>query len=208
MTSAPAAERSWFIVSRWQEYAGESRANLLRVTALVAFYGVQLYQYLVLEERSEAARAFQRETTLIVAAWSLVALAVLVCLQRRTFPAALKYLSTAADVILLTLLARAGQGANGPLVHVYYLILALAALRYSLGLIWFASLLSMAGYLALVGGADPAWFDAEHSTPVIDQLVMLTSLALTGVVLGQVVRRVKALAQEFAGRNQAAGGTA
>jgi hypothetical protein len=204
---APAtAERSWFVVARWQEYAGEGRANLLRVVALVAFYGVQLVNHLMLEEPSKAAQAFQRQTTLVIAGWSLLAVAVLICLQRGFLPAALKYVSTAADVALLTLLAKAGQGANGPLIEAYFLILALAALRFSVGLIWFATLASMAGYLGLVGAADPKWFDEEHITPAINQLVMLTSLALTGVVLGQVVRRVRALAEEFAARSQAKGG--
>src|SRR6186713_371064 len=105
-------ERAWFIISRWQQYAGEARANLLRVVALAAFYAVQLYQFLVLNEPNEAATHFQREVTLIVAAWSLVAIAVLICLKRGVLPEILKYLSTAADIALLTLMARAGEGAN------------------------------------------------------------------------------------------------
>ncbi len=195
-------DRAWYVVSRWQQYAGEARANLLRVVALAAFYGVQLYHFLILEERSASAVQFHREATITLAAWSLVAVAVLICLRRGVLPAVLKYLSTAADIALLTVLARAGEGANGPLVHVYFLIMAMAALRFSLGLVWFATLASMTAYLALVGLADPGWFDAEHVTPVIDQLITLVSLALTGLVLGQIIRSVPTMAREFALRDR------
>ena len=193
-------ERPWFVVSRWQQFAGEARANLLRVVALVAFYAVQLYQFLFLNERNDAAVSFQREVTLIVAAWSLVALAVLICLRRGVLPERLKYLSSAADIALLTLMARAGEGATGPLVHVYFLILATAALRFSLGLVWFTTIASAIAYLGLVGMADDSWFDAEHTIPVIDQLITLVSLGLAGIILGQVVRRARPMALQFAER--------
>jgi hypothetical protein len=198
-------DRSWYIVGRWQEFEGEGRANLLRVVSLVVFYAVEWYQFAAAGEDSAAAQAFHRQTTLIVAAWSIVALAVLVCLWRRIFPAIVKYLSTAGDLLLLTLLARAGLGPESPLVHVYFLILVLAALRFSVGLIWFATVGSMACYWALVGMHDDTWFDAEHATPVVEQLVTFVSLALTGIVLGQAVRRVKSMAVEYAARVEARG---
>jgi hypothetical protein len=91
------------------------------------------------------------------------------------------------------------------LVHVYFLILVLAALRFSVGLIWFATVGSMACYWALVGMHDDTWFDAEHATPVVEQLVTFVSLALTGIVLGQAVRRVKSMAVEYAARVEARG---
>jgi hypothetical protein len=31
-------ERRWFIASRWEEYEGEGRANLLRMIGIAAFY--------------------------------------------------------------------------------------------------------------------------------------------------------------------------
>jgi hypothetical protein len=196
--TALSSDRAWFIVGRWQEYQGEARANLLRVVALVVFYGVQLAQYLRLAEPDAANEAFQQHVTQVVAAWSLMAVAILILMQRRIFPAALKYVSTAGDVILLTLLASQGGGPSGPLVHVYFLIIALAAMRFSVGLIWLATIGSMFGYLALVGLADPKWFDAEHTTPIADQLVTLASLGVCGLILGQAVRHVRKIAASFA----------
>lgn len=205
-SAAASSDRAWFIVGRWQEYQGEARANLLRVVALVVFYGVQLLQYLQLAEPDAANAAFQKHATMVVGAWSLLAVAVLLLLQRKVFPAAIKYLSTGGDITLLTLLAAQGGGASGPLIHVYFLIIALAALRFSVGLIWVATIGSMLGYLALVGLGDPKWFDAEHITPVVDQLVTLTSLGACGVILGQVVRHVRSMAASFANLAPAKGG--
>jgi hypothetical protein len=39
------ADRSWHIVSRWQEFEGEARANLLRIAGIGCFYFVALLDY-------------------------------------------------------------------------------------------------------------------------------------------------------------------
>jgi len=83
-------------------------------------------------------------------------------------------------------------------------ILALASLRVSIGLVWFATLGSMAGYLSLVGLADKKWFDQEHAVPVVTQVITVLSLAMTGIVLGQIVRRARSLAEEYAIRKERA----
>jgi hypothetical protein len=58
----------------------------------------------------------------------------------------------------------------------------------------------MLGYESLVGLVDKKWFDAEHAVPPTVQLVTLLSIGLTGVVIGQVVRRVKKMAEDYARR--------
>jgi hypothetical protein len=101
---------------------------------------------------------------------------------------------------LLTALASLGSGPASPLVLGYGLIIAMAALRFSLGLVWFSTASSLLGYLSLVGLVDKTWFDSQHVVPPLTQLVTLLSLALTGVVIGQVVRRVRLLAADYADR--------
>ena len=130
----PHTERSWFIVSRWQEYAGETRANLLRVIGIGVFYGIQLVHYYVFSDRSEAANSFHQAATALAVAWSLMALGVLLCLRSEFFPGVLKFLSTAVDIVLLSGLAMIGSKAHSPLVMVYFVIIALAALRFNLWL--------------------------------------------------------------------------
>ena len=196
------SDRQWFIVSRWHEFSGEARANLLRVLAIIVFYGIQLYQRPGTPNGTTA--EFHRQATLIAVSWSLVGLAVLLCLQRRIFPSVLKYVVTTFDVALLTVLTMLAGGPTSPLIHVYYLIIALGALRMSVGLTWYSTLACMVGYLAVVGHADKVWFDAEHTTPVVHQLMMLACLALTGVVIGQVVRQQKSMAEAYSERRAAA----
>jgi hypothetical protein len=202
-------QRQWFIASRWQEYEGESRANLLRILAVGTFYLVELLRFYVFEKAAAEHLPFHRQATLIAVAWTMVALAIWMCLRLRIFPAALKYVSTACDVLLLTSLAALNApGPFSPLVLGYFLIIAMAALRFSLGLVWFATIAAMLGYWSLVGLVDKKWFDADHAVPPTRQLVSLVSLALTGIVIGQVVRRVKSMAIDYAQRLAAAERTA
>lgn len=198
-----AADRQWHIVGRWQEYEGEARANLLRVVAVGAFYLVELARFYGAERGSSEPATFHRQATMIAVAWMMVALAVMLCLRLGIFPAALKYISTACDLLLLTALAALASGPFSPLVLGYFLIVALAALRFSVGLVWFAAGVGMLGYWSLVGLEDlktSRWFDAQHAVPPVTQVLTLLSLALTGVVIGQVVRRVKGMAFEYAQR--------
>lgn len=199
-------ERQWFIVNRWLEYEGESRANLLRVIAVGAFYLVQLFQFYAVHQRAETALPFHRSATALAVAWTAVALAVAVCLRRQIFPAALKYVTTTFDIVLLAALVWLAGGPNASISRAFFLIIALAALRFDLGLVWFATLGSMAAYEALVGQVDQTWFDSNHAVPPVDNLLMLVSLGLTGIILGQVIRRAKHAAEEYAGRLQKAGG--
>jgi hypothetical protein len=82
----------------------------------------------------------------------------------------------------------------------YFLIIALAAMRFSLGLIWFSTAASMLAYLSLVGRADEVWFDSEHAVPAATQLLTLLSLAFTGIVTGQTVRSCRSIASEYSAR--------
>jgi hypothetical protein len=207
MTNSPAtasnSDRQWYIVGRWQEYEGESRANLLRIVAIGAFYLVQLVQFYGFSTRNAADTLFHQRATGLAVAWTMVALAVLVCLRQRIFPAALKYCSTACDLALLTAVAALAAGPHSPLVLAYFLIIVLAALRFSLGLVWFTTLGAMAAYWLLVGIEDAKssrWFDGQHAVPPVEQLLTLLSLGMTGIVCGQVVRRVRGIARQYAER--------
>jgi hypothetical protein len=177
--------------------------NLLRLLAVGAFYLVQLIHYHFFSSRTAEEVAFHQQATAIAAAWTMIAVAVLLCLRRQIFPAALKYVSSAADLSLLTMLAALGGGPGSPVTLAYFLIIALAGLRFSLRLVWCCTLGSMLGYLALVGMKDPVWFDHQHVTPPAQQLVTLVSLGITGIVVGQIVRRCRSMAEDYAERLRA-----
>jgi hypothetical protein len=205
-TPSPGADRHWFIVGRWQEYEGEARANLLRVLGIVLFYLVELVNYHglhlgPLEMPAVVDRRFHLAVTALAVAWTMVALGVFLCRRQHVFPASLKYLSTGCDVVFLTAILTAADGPRSPLVVSYFLVIALAALRFSLPLIWFATAAAAGGYLFLLAYAS--WFtDRDIRVPRYSQAILLLALVLTGVVLGQIIRRVRWLADEYARRLQ------
>ena len=108
------ADRHWYIVGRWQEFEGESRANQLRILAVGIFYTIQLVQFHFFSAPADRDFKFHRAASALAAAGVLVALAVQLCLRRRIFPAALKYVSTAADLLLVSCLAALGSGPQSP----------------------------------------------------------------------------------------------
>lgn len=197
-------DRQWFIVGRWQEYEGEARANLLRIIGIGAFYIVELVNYYGLrlgffEMPKVADESFHQAVTALAVVWTVVGLGVLLCLSQRVFPAILKFLSTGADIVLLTFILIVASGPRSPLVVGYFLLIALSALRFNLLLIRFTTVGSMAGYLFVLGYVK--WFtDSDLHVPRYHQIIFLLALALTGIVLGQVIRRVHGLAKEYAAR--------
>lgn len=203
-------ERPWFIVSRWQEYEGEARANLLRIVGVGAFYVVELVNYYGLSlgfiELPKVVDArFHQTVTALAVAWTLAALGFLLCLKERFFPPYLKYVSAGCDIVLLTAVLAVADGPRSPLVVGYFLLVVLAALRFSLSLVWFSTAGAMGGYLFLLAYAR--WFaERDMRVPRYHQIIFLLALSLTGVVLGQVIRRVRRLAREFAARANAPGG--
>jgi hypothetical protein len=205
------ADRRWFIVGRWQEFEGEAKANLLRIIGIGAFYTIELLNYhglrlgwLELPQVGGVDERFHRTVTALAAAWTMTSQGILFCLRRQVFPWVLKYLSTAADLVFLTGILLVADGARSPLLVGYFLIIALAGLRFSLPLVWFATCGCLCGYLFLLGYAK--WFAAGSPLRVerYQQLIFLVALALAGIVLGQIIRRVRRIAEDYAARLHAA----
>jgi hypothetical protein len=218
--------QDWFIVQRWQAYHAEARANLLRIIAIGAFYAIHLWSYysaqgrlpnvgfLQIAQAAEINRQFHILVTLVAVAWAMLALGILLALQQRVFPRWLPYFSTGCDIVLLTCVISLGAAARSPFVAGYFLILVLTTLRLSLPLIWFATGGCGLAYLCVLGVAKwPERFGAakllgeaplDLRVPRYHQVIILLSILLAGVMLGQIVRRVRRLAGEFAQRVSAA----
>ncbi len=187
----------WRVVGRWLQYEGELRVAVMRVALVATCYAAQLLHFFWLAERTDAAQQFHRQATYLAAAWLFVSLAVLVVLTRHWLPTWLKYVAHSVDVALLTLLAALGSGPQSPLVSFYFVLIALAALRGHLPLIWYGTLSAMVCYELLVGLKDPVWFDAAHTTPPIEQIMMQICLAATGIAIGQLIRMQRHAADAF-----------
>ena len=195
----------WTRLSRWQEYRGELRANLVRLAGIAVFYAVELASYRGVHlgplqlEATRDARTHDALTALAVA-WTTLALAIHLALWRRYFPRALPYVSTGLDLALLTMLLVLVDGPRSPAVTVYFLILALATLRFRLPLVWCATagaLLSYGVVLWYVRYWAPA---PERIIPRYAQVLFAVSLVLCGVIQGQLIRQVRGLAHDFAAR--------
>lgn len=199
-------DERWAIALRWQEYEGESRANLLRVAGITTFYAVHLANYRGLESgwlnlpRVEGVdRPFHLAVTALALAWVVVGSAVVACLRNRIFPPALKFLSSAADIAFLTAVLLVADGPRSPVLVAYFPLILLSGLRFSLALVRFTTAAAMLGYLALLGHA--AWVRPALKVPRYQEILFLLALALTGVVLGQILRRVRPAAEGLARRS-------
>jgi len=204
-TSSDTSARAWYIVSRWQEFQGEMRANLLRILCVLALYSTHLvnHYFLIDAEGREKQFEFHKAITILCSGWVFVALGVQVCLRRQWLPAAMCYVTTGADILLVTLAANLGPGPNSPAVFGYFLVIVLAGLRFQVVLLWCASLGCVFGYLALLALGHPAWFAAAETArtvPRIEEAVVIVSLLLCGIIVGQIVRQAPNMAGEYVER--------
>jgi hypothetical protein len=188
---------------------------LLRIAGVGGFYLIELLNYYgvhlgPLELPASVDLALHREMTAIVVAWTMMSLATLLCLQLRIFPAWLKYATTLCDVVLLSLTLMIADGPRSPLIVGYFLIIVLAGLRFQLPLIWCATIAAMLGYLIVAWNKvlDVIVRKPDLTVPGYYQLIMLLALLLTGVVLGQIIRRVRAMAEDLLRRVEAHSGRA
>lgn len=173
------------LASRLDEYEGEVRANLLRAVGITGFYFIELANY----RSGHVDRDFHMAMTALAGAWLVSSWGVFAFLRRRVFPPSLKYLSTGLDTVYLTCVLVVADGPKSPLVVAYMLLPVLAALRLSLPLVRFATAGALAGYLVVLGHAR--WFRPATSVPRADEAIVLLSLALCGVLLGQILRRAR-----------------
>src|SRR5207244_1312456 len=102
-----------------------------------------------------------------------------------------------------------GGMARSPLIVGYFLVLILATLRLSLPLIWFATISCGLAYLCVLGcakwpehlslSASLGQTAAELRVPRYHELIVLVAIVMAGVMLGQIIRRVRRMAEQFAG---------
>jgi hypothetical protein len=211
----PPTDRPWFIANRWNQYQAEGRVNLIRLGAVVLFYLVEVvrhygvpFDWLELPSAGPNDAPFHWAVAALCALWVVCATGLAWMLRERFFPRWLPYASTAADLALLTAILTLGHGPKSPLLAAYFVVLALACLRLDLWLLWFAGGGVAVGYLFLLGYARFYAPERELSVPRFHEALFLLALTMTAVVLGQLIRRVRGLAAEYAQRAEAAKGGA
>jgi hypothetical protein len=207
-TPAPALAPSdpWLAVRRVEEWAGEVRVNRIRIIAIVVFYARHLIDMYMRHDvgfggLTYAARRYHAQATAVVIAWSVFAIVLHLLLSRRRVMPAMKFVAVAFDLLMITLLGIIAGGPRSPLLLLYFVIIASAALRLSLPLAWTATLGAWAGYAAVM--MYYAWvligWDKYYATPELriprgEQAIFILSLGAAGLMAGQVVRQVRRIA--------------
>jgi hypothetical protein len=140
-----ATDDAWTAAQRLESWAGEVRVNLIRIVALVAFYGYHLLNVFVLHDDPELRGPFHLTVTIITVAWALAAFLLHLFLTRRRVSPLLPFVASGWDLALLTLLLALTQGGpKSPLVVIYFLIVAAGPLRMSLPVVYATTLGAMA----------------------------------------------------------------
>jgi len=200
---------TWSQLSRGLEYDGEERANLIRLIAVGLFYAVHLVRYVTLpfdemsEEQIGVWTRFHVQVTLLAVFWTMLGLGLKVALQYRMFPWWLKYLSTGIDLTLMSSILLIADGPRSPATVGYFVIVAVAALRFRLRMIWCATAGAMLLYLAL--NIHALYFSSrEIDIPPQQTAMFLVALALEGIAIGQLIRKTKFISRMYALRESLA----
>jgi hypothetical protein len=189
-------DHSWADARRLESWAGELRLNLIRLVAIAGFYGYHLLDAYVFRPDEPAIQGrYHAQITGTAIIWAVGALALQLYLLNRWVPAALKYVATAWDLVMITVVLMIGKDPNSTLTALYLLVIAAAALRLDLVLIYAATFGAMGSFLFFHGYvrfwlALPPGQRLSHA----QQTIFLLALAVSGLIAGQIVRQARRLA--------------
>jgi hypothetical protein len=191
------SDQVWTDARRLESWAGEFRLNLIRLAAIAGFYGYHLLDAYVLRPNDDTLRGnYHLQVTALALAWAVGALAIQLYLMRGWAPAVLKYVATGWDIAMITAVLMVGRDPHSMLTALYLLVIAAAALRLDLVLIYVAALGSMGGFLVFHGYIR-YWLEVppERRLSHAQQTLLLLALAVAGLIAGQVVRQARRLVE-------------
>ncbi len=188
-------DASWSDAQRLESWAGELRLNLIRLLAIAGFYAYHLLDAYVLRDDAAVRGDYHTLVSTVTFAWAVGALTLQLYLLNRWVPAALKYVATTWDLVMITAVLMIGRDPYSLFTVLYVLVVAAAALRLSLVLIYTATFGAMAAFL-FFHGYIRFWLEmrVEQRLPHSQQVIFLLALAVTGLVAGQVLRQARRLA--------------
>src|SRR5438132_1046670 len=121
-------DQSWELARRVEAWAGEIRVNVIRIAAIVLFYGRHLIEVMLSPKNSPVRGEYHLRVTAVVLVWATLAGVLHVVLTRRRYPAELKYVASLLDVLMVTTLCAIAGGPKTPLVLLYFALIAAAPL--------------------------------------------------------------------------------
>lgn len=195
----------WADARRIEAWAGEVRVNLIRLAAIVVFYGYHLINVFLVPGNETLRGAYHATVTTLVMAWAAAVMLLYFCLSRRYVPPGLKYAATIWDLFLITgLIAFTRDKPTSPLLALYFVVIAASALRLSLRLVYVATFGAIAAYLFLLGfyafwvvGAEAYYSNPELRIPRSHEVIFILSLGASGICAGQVVRQACRLVEGY-----------
>lgn len=200
---ATPAPTPWHVTQRLASLRGEERANILRVLGVAVFYAIEVLNYRGLSlgpieiARVEGVDAgFHAASTALAVAWMAVAAAVLVAIKNHIFPPALKYLSTAADLMLMTGVLTLADGPRSPMLLVLFLVIVLAGLRLTPWLVAFSTGGALTSYLFVLGEVGQR--RPELRVPAHWQITTIAALVLCGVVVWAILAEARRAVEAYA----------
>ncbi|MCX5786744.1 MAG: adenylate/guanylate cyclase domain-containing protein [Elusimicrobia bacterium] len=177
-----------------EEKAGEQKVNIIRLAAIAVFFADEMLNYYLL---GAVELRIHIRTIWTLAAWELFAFAAWRQVNLRGgYARWMKYVSTSVDVLFLTFIIIALEANSGPLISLYYLLIAHSALRYSRRAIFAVTGLSAAGYAAVW------WFSFGNPriqpVPAYAAGINIIAMVVMGVIVGYVVMKMRGLVLKFA----------
>jgi hypothetical protein len=192
--STAAAGSDPVAVERW---AGEVRVNLIRLTALVAFYAYHLFDVYQNRENPAYTPEYRAAVAATAFAWAGVVVIAYAGLRSGRLLVGLPIFTTLADAALVTILVTVSGGPKStPLVLLYLLVVASSPPRLSLRLVWLATLAALAGYVVALGhfvfvrvGTAVYYSDPAVRIPRPQEAITVLAILTAGLLAGQAVRQ-------------------
>ena len=182
-------------LSRW---ARQQPGLAVTWLAVGVFYTYHLVCHYLLAW-SELTPTFHYVTTAVVAVWAVGAWLCQRGLLLTGGRLVYVYIWATLDVVLVTILLAAGTGAKSPLAVLYHVLIAGAVLRFSVPLVTFVTLLSLAGYLSQV--LRGVWWQPELLPTAETAMPFALSLLTLGLIQHLALRRSRA-AYEAVGKHR------
>lgn len=182
---------------RIEQWAGEARTNLVRLAAIVIFYGHHLINLYWFGDEASGGE-YHLQVSLLTVTWAALVAVLYLVLQRRYLPSWLPFVAMACDLVLATMLLGVVRDPKTTLAVVFFVIIASAPLRLSLPLVYFATLGAMLGYGVFLWFVR-YWFEIPEpqrlSRP--HQIAFVLGLAVCGLLAGQSVRQGRRLLRGY-----------
>lgn len=180
-----------------EAWAGEVRVNLIRLAALVMFYGYHVLNAFVLSDDPTLRGRFHQTVSLVVFVWAAGAVLLHVVLARRIMRPAIPLTVIAWDIFMVTALLCVCENPQSMVVTGYFLIVASASLRFSLPPVYLSTAGSLMGYLVFLGHVRfVLQLPDELRVLRTNQIVFGIALIVAGLLAGQSVRQARRFAAQ------------